>query len=139
MLLLLAASTTASADFRITTLTKSWHFSDKPYNENHHGFGIEARISGNKDHGLYLGITKLENSFYQRSTMVSLIGEYRIKQSDFYWGPFFAVADGYAIRRGGRVIGNDYAYLGGVVTRYKYFRLTVTPVLIAAGLVWEIK
>ena len=96
MIALVIALTTislpATAEFRIATLNKSWHYSEsKPisHNETHNGIGIEFAVT----EGLYLGVLRYENSLYQRSTMINLTAEYPYK--DIVWGPMSALADGY--------------------------------------------
>ena len=130
LLLLLVASTAALADVRIVTLNKSLHFAESkliPHNETHHGIGLEVAVR----EGLYLGVMQFENSFYQRSNMLSLTAEYD-GWGGSKWGPMAAVADGYGKR------GDKYLMIAGVSVRYKWLRITITPVLIAAGLVFEI-
>jgi len=128
VLLLLVASTAAFSEVRIVTLNRSIHFSESkpiPHNENHHGIGVEIPVR----EGLYLGLIQFENSFYQRSNMISLTAEYPYKS--IVWGPMAAVADGYGSD------GKDHQIIAGVSVRYKFIRVTFTPVLIAAGLVFS--
>ena len=125
LIALLVASTVALGEIRIVTLNKSLHFSDKPYNESHSGIGIELPVT----QGLYLGLMQYENSFYNQSNMVSLTAEYPYKS--IFWGPMAAVADGYGDDQ------DNLQMIAGVVVRYKFLRVTFTPVLIAAGLVFE--
>jgi len=126
LIALLVASTTALGEIRIVTLSKSLHFSDKPYNETHKGIGLE--IETNK--GLYLGLMQYENSFYQRSNMVSLTSEHPYR--GIHWGAMAAVADGYGDDQ------DKLQMIAGVSVRYKWLRVTFTPVLIAAGLVFDL-
>jgi len=147
--ILLFVSTTAIGDWRLNTLNLSYHYDrDTPHNEKHHGWGLEYEI----DDGLWLGLTHLKNSFSQNSRLISLTSEHQAGDSDFYWGPVFAIADGYKIhvpgweqdstgkRRWGMATkGNEYRAIGGISLRYSALRITITPVVATVGLVFNLK
>ena len=144
LLILLLFSAPTLAEVRINTLNLSYHFDrESPFNKSHKGLGIEVETWDN----LYLGLTHFENSFYQKSRMLTIIGEYQIGDSELYWGPMFAYSDGYSCKpiseedpQGAvKCSGNDYQMLAGITTKWKAIRLHITPILMAVGLVFEIK